>query len=227
VLLTMPAQSSLRSAREFAERNAAWIGARLARLPRPVAFVAAAVTPLRGVDHTIVHRPNARGVVWTERGPHGPLICVAGEKPFVARRVADFLKREARKDLEAAVARYSQRLGVADHAARHIEPLGLMLVNRRAQFLVAADPRAARDPRLSGRARSRPHPAHEPLADVLESDAPAPSRNRSGRGVAARPRRGFTPLRRRGRLRPLSRNCRPLRAAARDPAGATDGDRHP
>ena len=113
VLLTMPAQSSLRSAREFAERNAAWIGARLARLPRPVAFVAAAVTPLRGVDHTIVHRPNARGVVWTERGPHGPLICVAGEKPFVARRVADFLKREARKDLEAAVARYSQRLGVA------------------------------------------------------------------------------------------------------------------
>jgi hypothetical protein len=113
VLLTMPARSSLRSAREFAERHAAWIGARLARLPRPVAFAPAAVTPLRGVDHTIVHRPGERGVVWTEIGLSGPIICVTGEKPFIARRVADFLKREARKDLEAAVARHSRRLGVA------------------------------------------------------------------------------------------------------------------
>ncbi len=113
VLLTMPARSSLRSAREFAERHAAWIGARLARLPHPVAFAAGAVTPLRGVDHTIDHRPHQRGVVWTERGPHGALICVAGAQPFISRRVADFLKREARKDLEAAVARHSRRLGVA------------------------------------------------------------------------------------------------------------------
>ena len=113
VLLTMPARSSLKSARDFAERHAAWIGARLARLPQPVAFAAAAVTPLRGVDHTIVHRPGERGVVWTETGPAGPIICVTGEKPFIARRVADFLKREARKDLEAAVARHSRRLGVA------------------------------------------------------------------------------------------------------------------
>ena len=30
----------------------------------------------------------------------------------MARRVADFLKREARKDLEVAVARHSKRLGV-------------------------------------------------------------------------------------------------------------------
>ena len=113
VLLTMPSRSSLRSAREFAERHAAWIGARLARLPRPIAFEPSAATPLRGVNHTIVHRPGERGVVWTETGARGPLICVAGERPHVARRVADFLKREARKDIEAAVARHAKRLGVA------------------------------------------------------------------------------------------------------------------
>jgi len=113
VLLTMPTRSSLRSAREFAERHAAWIGARLARLPQPVAFAANAVTPLRGVDHRIVHRPGQRGVVWTEKGDDGPILCVTGEAPFIARRVADFLKREARKDLEAAVARHAKRLGVA------------------------------------------------------------------------------------------------------------------
>ena len=112
VLLTMPQRSSLRAAKEFAERHAAWIGARLARLPRPIAFVAGATTPLRGVDHKIVHRPRQRGVVWTEDGPEGPLICVAGDEAFIARRVADYLKREARRDLEAAVKRHSQHLGV-------------------------------------------------------------------------------------------------------------------
>ena len=35
-LLTMPSRSSLKAAREFAERHAAWIGARLARLTLPV-----------------------------------------------------------------------------------------------------------------------------------------------------------------------------------------------
>jgi predicted metal-dependent hydrolase len=59
-----------------------------------------------------VHRPGERGVVWLEASERGPLICVSGERPHVARRVADFLKREARKDLEAAVARHSKRLGV-------------------------------------------------------------------------------------------------------------------
>jgi predicted metal-dependent hydrolase len=113
VLLTMPSRSTLKSAREFAERHAAWIGVRLERLPRPVAFVEAAKTPLRGVDHTIVHRPGERGVVWTEIGAHGPLLCVSGDKPHMGRRVRDFLKREARKDIEAAVARHAVRLNVA------------------------------------------------------------------------------------------------------------------
>jgi predicted metal-dependent hydrolase len=112
VVLTMPARSSLKSAREFAERHAAWIGARLARLPRPVTFEPHSAAPLRGVDHRIIHRPGARGVVWVERDDLGPTICVAGDLAHVARRVADFLKREARRDLETAVARYSKSLGV-------------------------------------------------------------------------------------------------------------------
>ena len=112
VVLTMPARSSLKAAREFAERHAAWIGARLARLPRPVTFEPGSTAPLRGVDHEIVHRPGARGVVWTEQDGAGPAICVAGDRAHVARRVADYLKREARRDLEAAVARHSKALGL-------------------------------------------------------------------------------------------------------------------
>lgn len=112
VVLTMPARASLKAAREFAERHAAWIGARLDRLPAPVSFEPSCFAPLRGVDHRIVHCPGARGVVWTAASEDGPLLCVAGASAHVPRRVADFLKREARRDLEAATARYCAALGV-------------------------------------------------------------------------------------------------------------------
>ena len=112
VLLTMPARASLKAAREFAERHSAWIGVKVARLPRPVAFEPSAKAPLRGVEHRIVHRPGARGVVWLEAAGGEPLICVAGELPHVSRRVTDFLKREAAKEIEAAVARHARAIGV-------------------------------------------------------------------------------------------------------------------
>jgi predicted metal-dependent hydrolase len=113
VVLTMPARSSLQSAREFAERHAAWIGVRLARLPKPVSFEPRSIAPLRGVEHRIVHCPGARGVVWTDVDERGAMLCVSGERAHVARRVADFLKKEARKDIERAVARHTKALGMA------------------------------------------------------------------------------------------------------------------
>lgn len=116
VLLTMPTRASLKAAREFAERHSAWIGVRLERLPRPVAFEPQAAAPLRGVEHRIVHRPEGRGVVWVEAGEGEPALCVAGGRPHVARRVIDFLKREALKDIEAAVARHARTLGVRPKA---------------------------------------------------------------------------------------------------------------
>ena len=48
----------------------------------------------------------------SRRASDGPLICVAGERPHVPRRVADFLKREAHRDIEAAVARHARSIGV-------------------------------------------------------------------------------------------------------------------
>jgi len=113
VVLTMPTRSSLQSAREFAERHAAWIGVRLARLPKPISFEPRSVAPLRGVEHRIVHCPGARGVVWTDADERGAVLCVSGERAHVARRVADFLKKEARKDIDRAVARHTKALGLS------------------------------------------------------------------------------------------------------------------
>ncbi len=66
VVLTLPPRGSLLRAKLFAERHAAWIGTRLARLPASTPFGPGAMVPLRGVSHQIVHRPGARGTVWTE-----------------------------------------------------------------------------------------------------------------------------------------------------------------
>ena len=112
-ILTMPPRGLIAEAREFAQLHGGWIAARLGRLPKAAPFQAGTVLPLRGVPHRIVHRSGERGTVWTETRDSGDkIICVAGGYDFIDRRVHDFLKREARKDLQAAVARHSKQLGV-------------------------------------------------------------------------------------------------------------------
>src|SRR5262249_29429902 len=111
VVLTLPPRGSLREARVFAQKHGGWIAARLGRLPAAKPFAHGTELPLRGVPHRIEHRRGARGTVWTEAGEGGAsdgadtggpqLLCVAGEAPHIGRRVGDFLKWEARRDLQA------------------------------------------------------------------------------------------------------------------------------
>jgi predicted metal-dependent hydrolase len=68
--------------------------------------------PLRGVPHRIVHRPGTRGTVWCDGSDDGRLLCVAGQVPHLSRRIGDFLKREAARDLAVAARRYADLLGV-------------------------------------------------------------------------------------------------------------------
>jgi predicted metal-dependent hydrolase len=113
VVLTMPPRGSLRQAKDFAERNAGWIAARVKRIPDRVPFANDVEIPLRGIMHRIAHRPRARGTVWVGNDDYGaPLLCVAGRAEHVTRRLRDFLKREARRDVTEATRRYAATLGV-------------------------------------------------------------------------------------------------------------------
>src|ERR1700674_62981 len=90
---------SLKEARAFADKHGGWIAARLKRLPEAAPFAHGSELPLRGLRHRIVHRPNSRGTVWTDRDGNGArLLCVAGDRPHLARRVGEFLKREVKRD---------------------------------------------------------------------------------------------------------------------------------
>jgi len=114
VILTMPPRGSLREAKEFAQKHGGWIAARMHRLPQAVPFADGTILPLRGVEHRVVHRRGVRGTVWTEKPDSGmPLLCVAGDAPHIERRVSDYLRREAARDLDAASRRAAEEFGVA------------------------------------------------------------------------------------------------------------------
>jgi predicted metal-dependent hydrolase len=114
VVLTMPLRGAFREAKIFAQKHAGWIAARLARLPVAAPLGDGTIVPLRGSPHRIVHRARARGTVWTESDANGEtLLCVAGQAPHVSRRVGDYLKREAKLDLEAASRRAAEKFDVA------------------------------------------------------------------------------------------------------------------
>jgi predicted metal-dependent hydrolase len=114
IVLTMPPRGTLQEACTFAQKHGGWIAARFGRLPQAVPFADGVALPLRGVPHRISHCPGMRGTVWTETdGDGGRLLCVAGHAPHIARRVADFLQREAKRDLETASHRFARALGLS------------------------------------------------------------------------------------------------------------------
>jgi predicted metal-dependent hydrolase len=113
VVLTIPPRGSVKEAKEFAQKHGGWIAARLKRLPKATPFADGSDVPLRGVPHRITHRRGERGTVWTELSARGDrLLCVAGEPAHVNRRIIDFLKREAARDLAVASRRCASALGV-------------------------------------------------------------------------------------------------------------------
>jgi predicted metal-dependent hydrolase len=110
-VLTMPRRGSLREARQFLDRHAGWLLREMDKQPKPRPIVAGATVPLRGVLHRVHHR-DRRGTVAVETVDGAPALVVAGDPAHLRRRVLDFLKREARRDLEPRVRQHAAALGV-------------------------------------------------------------------------------------------------------------------
>jgi predicted metal-dependent hydrolase len=98
IVVTLPPRTARQAGMALLMNHAAWVVARLAALPSAVPFADGAVVPLHGVAHRIRHDPAAR-LVRVEAGE----IVVGGAPEFVARRVADFYRAEARRVLSALV----------------------------------------------------------------------------------------------------------------------------
>ncbi|MBV9758540.1 MAG: M48 family metallopeptidase [Alphaproteobacteria bacterium] len=109
VVVTLPLRAGRRAGMALLMDHADWVAERLAALPSAVAFADGAEVPLNGVPCRIRHAPDARGGAWLE----DRTILVAGAPEFLPRRVADFLRSEARRRLAALVAAKTAQAALA------------------------------------------------------------------------------------------------------------------
>ena len=117
-VLTMPKRGSLNEARRFLDRHSGWLKSQIERLPPATAIADGQPMPFRGVMHVIRHDRERRGTVVVETDGGTPALVVAGDPRHLRRRVLDFMKREAKRDLEWAVIRHSLAIGVRARAIR-------------------------------------------------------------------------------------------------------------
>ncbi len=97
VVVTLPMRAAKSAGLALLKRNADWVSARLAALPETAPFADGASVMIDGMEHTIRHSPGGRGGAWIEAGA----LHVSGDAEFLARRVADFLRAEARRRFSA------------------------------------------------------------------------------------------------------------------------------
>jgi predicted metal-dependent hydrolase len=98
--LVLPKGVSKKRGLSFARSKTDWLLDHLAALPAPVLFADGADIPYLGLPHRIRHIPQAsfrRRPVWREEG----YVFVSGETAHIARRVQDWLKAEARREMTA------------------------------------------------------------------------------------------------------------------------------
>ena len=108
--LTVPPRTRKRDVEAFIERHRDWAAGKLERLPPAPRVEVGAHVPVADVPHRVVHSGTLRGA--TRIGDGGePRIVVSGPEDRAGARVADFLKRRARAEIEPLVARYAVEVG--------------------------------------------------------------------------------------------------------------------
>ncbi len=95
VELVLPARAAESDGLDFLRSRANWILERLDRLPQRVPFVHGAKVPLGGEPHTLLYVPGMRAPVLVEHRQ----IFVSGRAEHMARRLGDWLRAEARRQI--------------------------------------------------------------------------------------------------------------------------------
>lgn len=112
-IVTIPLRAPLVTVERFVKAQEGWLVARLAERAPSVPFVEGMVFPLRGEHHVIRRTGAIRGTIHSapaDPAGTGPAILwVAGTPDHTARRVTDWLRRQARADIEVAVREFAAR----------------------------------------------------------------------------------------------------------------------
>lgn len=116
VVVTLPPRANRRAGVALLTTHAAWVMERLAALSPHVALVPGAEVPLGGVPHVVRWSPGAGDAA--ARLEPGAIVVGGGAEEDVPRRVANFLRAEARRRVEVLSAGHAALLGVRPKALK-------------------------------------------------------------------------------------------------------------
>lgn len=114
ICLTIPKGGTVDAGIAFARSQGAWLSRHHKALAPATPFADGAVIPYRGEAHLLRWRAGFRGQpkIVDEAGAPHPIIEVTSPPEHFARRLTDWLKAEARRELGARVQQYADELGV-------------------------------------------------------------------------------------------------------------------
>ena len=116
--VTVPSHVSDDEIEAFVAKNHAWVAARLGRLPKRIKLVEGSKIPFRGVDHRVASSGKTRGLIEVTTMEGVPVLIVPGDSRSIGRKLVIWLKREARKELDAAVMRHCEKIDVRPRRLR-------------------------------------------------------------------------------------------------------------
>ena len=107
VVVVLPPRAGRRAGMALLQANGSWVLDRLAALAPPTPLVDGGRITIGGRDILIRHEEEARGGAFLD----GRDLIVTGDPAFLPRRVADFLRAEAKRRITALVGPHATRLG--------------------------------------------------------------------------------------------------------------------
>ncbi len=111
-VLTVPRHGKWADAQAFLGRHLGWLEQRLRRAAPRVPLAEGSRIPVRGVPHLVTATGRLRGRVEVADDDGEPLLLVPGAPEHHARRLEEWLKAEAHRDLAGRSEVHAQTLGV-------------------------------------------------------------------------------------------------------------------
>ncbi len=109
--MTIPQGLPEREVNAFLNRHQGWLMTKLARFSGESQIEEGGSILIRGISHRIERTGNIRGLTEAVLIDDEPVLRVNGGEEHLNRRIVDFLKKEARQDLDRLVAIYTGRIG--------------------------------------------------------------------------------------------------------------------
>ncbi|MFB2552993.1 M48 family metallopeptidase [Ensifer soli] len=109
--MTVPIGLAQREVNAFLDRHHGWLATKLSRFADDRPLAEGSTILLRGVAHRVVRTGRLRGLTESAVEEGEAVLKVGGAPEHLRRRIADFLKKEARRDFEARVAVHAPKVG--------------------------------------------------------------------------------------------------------------------